>query len=85
MWQPIRDAFKIVEASDIPKKNEQTYLMSIDACIELKDWKWARRFHSRGSQKLEFSPEFNEIVDSLRSDLTEEELKDFRLGKKDKQ
>ncbi|CAG9321244.1 unnamed protein product [Blepharisma stoltei] len=85
LWEPLRNAFKVVEVSNITLKNELTYIMGINACVQLKDWKWASRFYERGAKKIDYSEGFLEVIQELRSNLTEEELKKFSVDKQAKQ
>jgi len=75
-WKMIIDVFKIAQASIHVPKNEQSYLIALYACKQLKKWKWCYRFLTRGNAQT-FSESFHETLAKLSQDLTEEEAKKF--------
>ena len=76
-WKMIIEVFKIAQPSKFLKKDENSYLMAIYACRQLKKWKWVHRFYTRGCSLRKFSPEFHEALNSMAQDLSEEESKKF--------
>ena len=74
------DIFKHIEPIPHLFRNENTYLMVLSACKNLKKWKWAYRFHKQGKEKIQFSQEFYSAIREMASDLTDEEQSKFFFG-----